>query len=163
MDMHSTTLLWALMGGVALISLVAIIGGFLQCRRERILDHRERMKAIEMGFATPDDAITATTGAGCGVGAGATAGEDGKSLARKCLSTSLWIAFWGFMAASQAGTASQGVAIAIAASVGAIGVAGMICGTILALRAPAPVGAMTRSTRKPYIEADAYDVVSCRG
>jgi hypothetical protein len=161
MDMNMANLLYAVLGGVVLISLVAIIGGFLQCRRERVLDHRERMKALELGRELPDDAATARIKAAFGVPWGDNKGDGEGSPARKCFSTTLWIAFWGFLAAGQAGAGHHAVAIAIAGSVGAVGVAGMICGTILAFRAPA--APTSRPISKPAIDADAFDVVSCRG
>jgi hypothetical protein len=161
MDANMTNLLYSLLGGVVLISLVAIIGGFLQCRRERVLDHRERMKALEMGREMPDDEAPARVKAAFGTPSSDDKEDGGGSLARKCFSTTLWVAFWGFLAAGQAGPRNYAVAIAIAGSVGAIGVAGMICGTILAFQTPAGPG--SRSTSKPAIDADAFDVVSCRG
>lgn len=161
MNRHTIDLLYMLVGGVTLVSLVAIIGGFLQCRRERILKHRERIKALEMGRAVPDDSAIGRIKAAFGGSWNQDAGDEGGSPARKCFSTTLWIAFWGFAAASQAGFRSPGVSIAIAGSVGAIGVAGMICGTILALRPPA--GYAPRPMSKPVVEADEFDVVSCRG
>ena len=36
-------------GMLGLIALVAIVGGFLHYRRERLLTHAERMKALELG------------------------------------------------------------------------------------------------------------------
>ena len=55
---------------------------------------------------------------------------------RKCFSTALWVAFWGFAAAAGLGGAdvNAGVAYAIASSAGAIGVTAIICGTVLAAR-----------------------------
>src|SRR5262249_28826690 len=144
-----------------LISLVAIIGGFLQCRRERLLDHQERMKALELGRDVPDNAATARIKAAFGAPWGENKGDGEGSPARKCYSTTLWIGFWGSLAAGQAGAANPAVAIAIAGSVGAVGVAGMICGTILAFRAPA--SSTPRPITKLAIDADAFDVVSCRG
>lgn len=159
--MNMANLLYAVVGGVVLVSLVAIIGGFLQCRRERLLDHRERMKALELGRDVPDNAATARIKAAFGLPQGDDKEDGERSPARKCFSTTLWIAFWGFLAVGQAGAASQGVAIAIAGSVGAVGVAGMICGTILAYRPPA--APTFDPISKPAIETDAFDVVSCRG
>jgi hypothetical protein len=159
MDANMTNLLYSLLGGAILISLVAIIGGFLQCRRERIFDHRERMKALELGYEMPDDAATARIKAAFGIQSTNDKGDEGGSLARKCFSTTLWVAFWGFIAAAQAGVGYHPVAIA--GSVGAVGVAGMICGTILAFRTPA--APVSRSISKPAIDADVFDLVSCRG
>jgi hypothetical protein len=161
-------LLGLLLGSVVLVSLVAIIGGFVHCRRERLLRHAERMKALELGRELPDDVATARIKAAFG-NPSSGSDEDGSEpaahatelLPRKMFTTALWIAFWGFLFAAQGGSASHAVAIAIAVSTGAIGVSAMICGTILALRAPAPVTAS--ATSKPKIEDDAFDVVSRRG
>ena len=161
MDMNMANLLYVILGAVVLISLVAIIGGFLQCRRERLLDHRERMRALELGQEMPDDAATARIKAAFGVSRNDDKGDWEGSPARKCFSTTLWIAFWGFLAAGQAGAANRAVAVAIASSVGAVGVAGMIGGTILALRASA--APTSNSISKPAIDADAFDVVCSRG
>jgi hypothetical protein len=161
-------LLGLLMGSVVLVLLVAIVGGFLHHRRERLLRHEERMKALELGREMPDDAATARIKAVFG-SPSSDSDDDGSEpvahgpgfLPRKMFTTALWIAFWGFLFAAQGGTANQALAIAIAVSTGAIGVAAMICGTILALRAPTTA---TRShLSKPVIESDAFDVVSRRG
>lgn len=160
MDRHTIDLLYMLIGGVTLISLVAIVGGFLQCRRERLLGHKERMRALELGQAMPDEPAIARLKVAFGGGSNQSDDEEGRSPARKCFSTTLWIAFWGFLAAGQ-GFHNPAVSIAIAGSVGAIGVAGMIGGTILALRQPA--GPAPRPMSKPVVQADEFDVVSCRG
>lgn len=150
-------LMFFIIGGAVLIALVAIVGGFLHTRRERLLTHQERMKALELGREMPDDAAAARIKAAFGIASGGGEGGDGEgSLAGKCFSTTFWVAFWGFLAVSGAvghvtrseGPGTQIVAIAIAAAVGAIGVAGMICGTILALRAPAAPTSMTASATR---------------
>lgn len=160
MEPTVVSLLYAVLGAVVLIALVSIVGGFLQCRRERLLDHRERMRALELGRELPDDAATARIRAAFGL-PWAEEKDGPASPAKRCFSSTFWIAFWGFLVAGQAGMGNRPVAVAIASSVGAIGVAGMICGTLLSFRAPAV------STRvavvKPPIEEDAFDVVSCRG
>jgi len=143
-----------------LLGLVGIVGGFLHYRRERLFIHQERMKALELGAELPDDAATARIKAVYGEttnGKSAELEESG-SLARKCFTTALWVAFWGFLAASQGGAANIAIAIAIAASAAAIGVTAMICGTVLAMRPPAQT-----VTTKTGIESDAYDTVSRRG
>jgi hypothetical protein len=162
-----------LFGGIVVIPLVAIIGGFLHYRRERLLTHQERLKALELGRELPDDAATARMKVAWGV-----ASKDRKTdlkdenetssaaLSRKAFSTALWVAFWGFLAASQGPTlghspASMAVAIAIAAATGAIGVTVAICGTILALRPPGVPDATVVDKR--FLESDALDVVSRRG
>jgi hypothetical protein len=153
--------LYVVFGGLGLISLVAILGGFLHTRRERLLTHTERMKALELGRALPDDPETARIKAAYARPATSKA-VGNEALAGKCHSTALWVAFSGFGAAVGAVQAGGiAVAIAIAASVGAIGVTAIICGTILAARPPAAT-APTYSS-KPTVEEDEYDVVSSRG
>ena len=161
MDATTTTLVYSLFGGTFLIALVAIVGGFLHYRRERLLSHQERMKALDLGREMPDDVSTARIKAAFGTLSSGHAEDESGSLARKCFSTALWVAFWGFLAASQGGWVNHAIAIAVAASVGAIGVTAMICGTILAFRPPAET--TPRPVSKPAVEADALDVVSCRG
>jgi hypothetical protein len=150
----------ALMASLLLIALVSIVGGFLAARRSRMLTHQERMKALELGRDMPDDAATARIKAAFGTTSSGDGEEEG-SLPRKCFSTAIWIAFWGFIAASQGGWVNHAIAIAIAVSTGAICVTAVICGTILASRTPAlPI---SRIASKPIAESDAYDVVSRRG
>jgi hypothetical protein len=157
----SQILLGLLLASLLLVSLVAIIGGFLHYRRERLLTHQERMKALEVGRELPDDPATAQTKAIFGGSSSADDGGANESLPRKIVTTMLWVAFWGFLFGGPAGAANHAVAIAMAASVGAIGVAAMICATILAMRPPAAEAMST--TSKPHIESDAFDVVSRRG
>jgi hypothetical protein len=162
LDMGSQTefLVYSILGGVFTIAMVSIIGGFLHCRRERLLSHRERIKALELGRDFPDDPATAQVKAALGNGP-AEGKEAPGSLSRKCFSTALWVAFWGFIAANSGG-GHEPVAVAIATAVGFIGVASVICGTLLALRAPATI--VQHSSPKPeFDDTDAYDVVSRRG
>jgi hypothetical protein len=150
-------------GFAFLITVIPIIGGLMYARRERLLTHAERMKALELGAPLPDDAATARVRASSGQSAAANDGDRG-SLARKCYSTAVWVAFWGFAAAAGLGGAavSAGVAYAIAASAAAIGVTSVICGTILASRAS--VANLADDYGKPATDdVDAFDVVSCRG
>ena len=146
-----------------LISLVPIIGGSLHARRERTLVHAERMKALDLGRELPDDVATARIKATFGKSPASDESGGERSLAHKCFSTALWVAFWGFAAAAGLGGSQTiaGVAYAIAASTGAIGVTAMICGAILG--AQAPVAGQPGRFSKPRIEDDALDVVPCRG
>ncbi len=52
-------LLFLFLDGLILIALVAIVGGLLHYRRERLLTHAERMKALELGRDWPEDPATA--------------------------------------------------------------------------------------------------------
>jgi hypothetical protein len=154
-------LIGMLLGSLVAVGLVAILGGFLHYRRERLLTHAERMKALELGRDFPDDVATARLKAAFEQ---TERGEEGESqaLARKCFSTALWVALCGFLAATGAvQSVSSGVAYAIAAATGAIGVTALICGTILATRQPAPAARETAS--KSPADPEAFDVVSRRG
>jgi len=162
-DGHGYAILGIALGFVFVMSLVPIIGGFLHARRERTLVHSERMKALDLGRELPDDVATARINAAFGNTSASVEGGGGESLSAKCFSTAFWVAFWGFAAAAGLGGSqvSTGVAYAIAASAGAIGVTAMICGAVLGARAP--VAALPGRVPKPRIEDDALDVVSCRG
>ena len=82
MDGQAYAIIGIVFGFVFLISLVAIVGGLLQARRERTLNHAERMKALELGRELPDDVATARIKAAFGQ---SSAPEDGgrESLASK--------------------------------------------------------------------------------
>jgi len=155
----SDLMVGGMVGGAFVVCLVTIVGGLLQSRRTRFLTHQERMKALELGREIPDDAVPASGGE-----------NKSESLSRKCFSTAFWVGFGGFVAAASQGftpaaslgIAGHGIAIAIAASTGAIGVTALICGTILAARTPS-APARRVASNKPGIESDALDVVSSRG
>ena len=141
MEPSSNMLLAGLIIGITLICLVPIIGGFLHYRRERLLTHAERMKALELGHDLPEDAATARIKAVYGASdkpEDASSGE--KSLAAHCFNTTGQIVGGGLLFAWLAGgvMGAASVAYAIAAATGAIGVTGMICGAILASKNPSP-------------------------
>jgi hypothetical protein len=162
MDSQELLVVIILFGGMILLGLVGIVGGLLYRRRERLLTHQERMKALELGRDLPDDSAAGRLKAIFGAGSSGVGGE-GPSLARKCFSTASWVAFWGFLTASQGVWVNTGLAIAIviACATGAIGVTAMICGTILAIAARSASTAVADA--KPFIESEAFDVVSRRG
>ena len=112
----------------------------------------------------PDDAATARTKAGMGQATGVATGST-RSLAGKCFSTAVWVAFWGFAAAAGLGGAavSAGVAYAIAAAAGAIGVTAVICGTILASRCDRLDRVANSHAKEATDDINAFDVVSCPG
>jgi hypothetical protein len=158
MDSSEIVFGWIL-GGTFLIGLVSIVGGLLQSRRVRFLTHLERMKALEVGRELPSDAVPPSGGE-----------IKYESLARKCFSTAFWVglaggaaaASQGFIQTATPGIADLGIAIAIVTSTGAIGVTALICGTVLATKAPlAP--ARRAGSHKFESESDAFDVVSTRG
>ena len=84
--------LFMLFGGGLFIGLVAILMGFLQARRERLLTHAERMKALEMGRPVPDSPDVARIKAAMGTG---TEEEPTAPLtaryARRCFGVALWV------------------------------------------------------------------------
>jgi hypothetical protein len=149
-----------LFGGLTLLGLVGIVGGLLYRHRARLLTHQERMTALELGRDLPDDSATGRLKAIFGASSSGEPDES-RSLARKCFSTALWVAFWGFVFASQGGWNHTGISIVIALSAGAIGVTATICGTILAVHGRS--AASTAAHSKGLIDSDAFDVVSRRG
>jgi hypothetical protein len=131
----------SVLGGVILVGLVAIVGGFLHTRRERLLTHQERMKALELGREVPEDPAVARAKVANAQFREALGAGTEKSYAGKCFSATGHACFWGFLfaigAAAKEGGNAPGAAYAIAAAAGAIGVTGLICGTVLASRTPA--------------------------
>ncbi len=136
-------------GWVFLIALVGIVGGFLHYRRDRVLSHQERMKALELGREIPDDPATLRMKAALGVTSSSEktdssekSSEASGALARRAFATALWVALGGFGAAvvasdsTERSPAAVAVSVAVAASAGAVGVTAVICGTILGMRAP---------------------------
>jgi hypothetical protein len=164
--MDPTLGLVVFLGSVFWLGLVAIIGGFLHGRRERMLTHTERMKALEMGLPLPDAPDVARLKAIHGTG-GSSDEEVGAtpqlSLARTCYKTALWVAFWGFLFSAQGSVMNfaNGVALAVGISTGAVCVTCVICGTILAARAPAPYSMPHHA--KHQTDPDVFDVVGRRG
>jgi hypothetical protein len=159
MEPSQNMLLAGLIVGVVVICLVPIIGGFLHHRRKQLLIHTERLKALELGRDLPEDAATARIKAVYGSSdkpEEASRGEQ--SLAVQCYTTTGWVAGCGLLFACWAGGAagSAPVAYAIAAAAGAIGVTGMICGTILATKAPSTASDnLPIATSKPRFDPEA--------
>ena len=147
---------------VFLVAIVPIVGGLRHAQRERQWTHLERMKALEMGQQMPEVAAAAQVRAAFGQ---ASEASDRAALARKCYSTAVWVAFWGFVTAGSHGSIGFGMGVAqmIAAQAGAIGVTAVICGTILAIRVPVAGRTAIVTSGKELVDADAYDVVASRG
>ncbi len=142
---------------MASLCLVPIIGGFLHYRREPLLyPHRaDEARRSRWGRDLPDDSATARVKAVYGSPdkpEGAPSGE--KSLAVQCYTTTGWVAGLGLLFAMQA-SGNPGVAYAIAASAGAIGVTGMICGTVLASKTPSPAPNPSMAFSKPRFDPEA--------
>ncbi len=159
MEPSSNMLLAGLIVGVVVICLVPIIGGFLHYRRERWLTHTERMKALELGRDLPDDAATARIKAVYGASDKPEEASSGEiSLAAKCYHDDrLDVAGGGLLFAWLSGMmGAASVAYAIAAATGAIGVTGMICGTILATKTPSTApDNPSIATSKPRFDPEA--------
>ena len=156
MELSTNAVLALIFGGGGLVALVAIVGGFVHSRRERLLTHAERMKSLELGLPLPEDPTTARIRAAMGP---AEAPSDARSLAAQCFTTTGYIAGFGLLFAAGASN-NPGIAYAIAASGGAIGVTGMICGTILASRATdlssgSSSKSATSAASKPRFDPDA--------
>ena len=113
--------------GSMLVGLVAVGGGLLHARRGRLFAHEERMKALELGRELPEDAAAQNR----------RASGSGKPMATQCYEATGWISGSGFLFAFMS-SPSQAVAVAIAVSAGTVGIAGMICGTVLAARTTEP-------------------------
>jgi len=148
-------LVGSLIAGGILICLVAVVGGLLHGRSNRLLAHAERMKALEMGRDLPSEAATAR---GRGI-AGMDADQPDRPAADKCFSVAGKACLLGFVfavGAANSGSNGYAVAIAIAAATGAIGVTSVICGTVLAARTTAARGPSYASApRKPYYDPEA--------
>lgn len=139
-----------------LLALMIVVGlpvvlSMRHARRERELEHAERMKSLELGRPLPGEKA-----------------ELASAPMNKCLGIAIWVPLGALgiaMAATAnpmtAATSSEGIWLAA----GAVGVAGVICGTILALRIPPRDAGSEPAARaeKPSYDADALDVVSSRG
>ncbi len=112
--------------------------------RER--EHAERMKALELGLALPEDESWTPAGIAVAIGVGVPLG-------------SLAIAWL-------AGQTSHVAAQPLAVSAGAIGLGGVICGTILALRHSSDrqrLASLYPPEEKLAYDPDTFDVVGSRG
>lgn len=106
--------------------------GLRHARIERELDHAERIRALEMGVLLPKDQpwwtpekVAVAIGAGVPISA-----------------------FVLTLSAAQSGAAGEAAWIAA----GAVGVAGVICGTFLATRLPShQTNPMAQFRQKPYV------------
>jgi hypothetical protein len=134
----------SLFGALIVIGLPVWLG-VNYARRERELQHTERMKALELGRSLPGDATPWTTAKAAGTAIG--------------ISVPISVTFIGLMASGAGAEAA-----AVWPAVGSIGVAAVICGTILATPKPsAPRPEDVDHFAKPIHDPDAYDVVGRRG
>ena len=139
---HSEELLFFICGIVLVLGLFVwpiMYLGLRQARYARELEHAERLKALECGELLPQDRGT-NPGVAIGVSVPCTA----------------------FGVALVASFFNAGVYAWPAA--GAVGVAAVICGTILALNPPPHrPGPPREANSKPAFDPDAIDVVGRRG
>lgn len=163
MNIAPLQIVMMLTSGLVGCGMIAIIGGFLHHRRERLLTHAERMKALEMGREFPDDPKVAQMRVLMNRDESKKSGDD--SASGRCYSTAFWVAFWGFITMGGVVRADIPVVIPIlmALAVAAIGVVSMICGTILAKKEMDEGNALEVAFHKPAYEPDAFDVVGSRG
>ena len=140
--------LTAIIGGLALV--VFIVGsGIRMALRDREMQHVERIKALEVGRSLPgDESWWTPSRIAVAVGAGVPLGV-----------------ILGPLGAVSSGTVPPDPFLWCAA--GAIGVAGVICGSIQAIwipPAPQPQPPSTRAQAKaPFDHDDAFDVAARRG
>jgi hypothetical protein len=134
---------------VLAVILVPTVLGLRYAKVERELEHAERIRALELGQSLPKDApfwsparLSAAIGAGVPISVFGTA----------------------FVTTIVDGNSYDGF---IWSSAGAVGLAGVICGTILAARVPAreasPVAPRHAFNGKLESDPDAYDVAGRRG
>ncbi len=135
--------------GVAFLPIV-LVPTWLHFRHERwkiIHEHERQLRALELGRAMPEDSqrkswfsplcVSLIIGAGVPLGA--------------------------FMTAMVTSVAS-GFHEAVWIATGMVGLGGVICGSVIAVRAHSESKALPVDVDgKPFVEEDAYDVVSARG
>jgi hypothetical protein len=133
----------AVIGGMTIAPL-AIWRGARIAHRKRELEHMERMRAMELGLTLPQD-------------------EPRLSPSKIGAMIAVAVPLGAFISAATA-TSEAGYHEVIWLAAAMAGTAGVICGSVLvttAIRKPAHSSAP--AIEKPYIEEDAYDVVSSRG
>jgi hypothetical protein len=132
----------SVIGGLAIAPFAIWYGGRLS-HRKRELEHMERMRAMELGRTLPQD-------------------EPWLSPAKIGAMIAVAVPLVAFISAavttSEAGF-HDGVWIAAAMA----GTAAVICGSILVASSVKKTQQIDPPGEKPYIEEDAYDVVSTRG
>jgi hypothetical protein len=133
----------AVIGGLS-IGAIAIILGIRHDRRKREMEHIERMKALEFGRTLPQD-------------------EPWLSPAKLAALIGGAVPLGVFVSVGTA-TSSSGFHDGMWIAATLVGTAAVICGTVLvtSLHKRDATSSESPST-KPYVEEDAYDVVSSRG
>lgn len=133
----------AVVGGLG-ISGLAIVLGIRHDWRKRELEHVERLRAFELGRTLPQD-------------------QPWLSPAKIGAALAIAVPIGAFIAASNA-TREIGYNEHIWVTTCLVGVAAVICGTVLVATSTwKGATSSTTPTAKPFVEEDAYDVVSSRG
>jgi hypothetical protein len=154
MDTEITGIIaFAIVTGLMIVIGLPVWLGLRHARFERELGHAEKMRAMELGIASPEEA----------------AGGSSWKPTDICMGVGVWVpitVFGGALAAHFFGPAAPEV-WAAAAGVGATGI---ICGTILMCRLPASafhnpprVPVPPSLARKAALDPDAYDTAGQRG
>lgn len=125
------------------IVIVPVALGMKHARRERELEHAERMRALELGRTLPQD-------------------ESWWSPGRLGLVIGLSVPISVFFCAALA-TMSGGFHDVIWVAAAVVGVTGVVCGSRLASHQPASQGYVGGDFVKPTVEEDAFDVAGMRG
>lgn len=147
-----------IVGGIILALLITVglpvVLSFRHSARRREFEHAERMKALEVGrpWSSADPVEPASA----------------DSSDNKAITLGIWVPL-GALGIALAASSSHGpgnpAGWTIWLAAGAVGVTGVICGTILALRSPSS-GIATRpigNDAKAMVDDDAFDTVSRRG
>jgi hypothetical protein len=133
----------AIVGGLGIAAL-AIVLGIRHDWRKRELEHIQRMKALELGRTLPQD-------------------EPWLSPTRIGAFVATIVPIGVFIIARLA-TESAGYQETIWVTAMMVGLAGVIGGSVLvATSAKKGAGSPNSAVAKPFVEEDAYDVVSSRG
>lgn len=136
---NMTLLLIILLGVIALIVVVGmpiLVAIRFEARRKE-MEHLERMRAIELGRPLADESgwwTPARMAVGIGMG------------------VPIGVFAIGVIAAGTSGAAPF-----IWPAAGAVGVAAVICGTVLAVRLPSAASLTADPSVKPHIHPDTYD------
>lgn len=146
MDMNVALI--PIMGMAIPIVLVPVTLAMKHARRERELEHTERMKALELGRTLPGD-------------------ESWWSPSRICVAFGVVVPVGVFLCAWLAAQSDPRQAPAAWFAATVVGLAGVISGAVLAARHFQQISAAPQpgehGVGKPVFDADTFDVVGSRG
>jgi hypothetical protein len=132
----------AVLGGLSTAPLAIVLSQKNE-RRKREMEHIERMKALEFGRTLPQD-------------------EPWWSPQRIAVVIGGMVPLGVFVSAAFA-TSAVGYHETVWIAAAMVGIASVISGSILAAQSLKEQGSKPLNADKPYVEEDAYDVVSARG